>query len=95
MNMIRDEFIKPRMITQATKHLRSTYKPVAFYEDMAYWIEDNVFYRANMDEYGAVMPETKQAVDTMTADSIELELLSFIVDKLTEGKEDDTSNSGN
>lgn len=93
--MLRNEMIKPQLVTQATKHLRSTYKPIAFHDDMAYWIEDNVFYKAKMNEDGMVALETKQAVDTMAADSVELELLTFIVERLTEGKEDDFGNSRN
>jgi predicted small secreted protein len=95
MNVLQSEFIKPKMITQATKHDASKYNPVAFYENTAYWIENNVFYCAEMNEDGAIVVETKQVVDTINADSIKLDLLTFIVEKLTEGKRNDSRNSGN
>jgi len=95
MDVLRSEVIKPKLITQATKHDASLYNPVAFYENTAYWIENNVFYCADMSESGAIIPESKQVVDTINADNIKLDLLTFIVDKLTEGKNNDSRNSGN
>ena len=95
LDVLQSEIVKPIPITQATKHFRSQYNPVAFYENTAYWIEDNVFYSADMNEDGAIIIETKKAVDTINADSIQLDLLTFIVDKLTEGKNNDSRNSGN
>lgn len=77
---------KPKqIITQATKYEHRDAKNVALYEDSAYWIEDNVFYKAGFDEDGRVDIKNKEVVDTINADGVELKLLTHIVEKLTEG----------
>ena len=42
--------------------------------------------------HGLVDKNTTRKVDTMTMDSVELEKTQFIVQKLTEGKQDDSGN---
>lgn len=72
------------MVTQATKYEHKDARNIALYEDLAYWIEDNVFYKAGFDEDGRVDIKNKQIVDTINADGVELKLLTHIVEKLTE-----------
>lgn len=72
--------------TQASKHRESNMVRIVFLENQAYWIRDSVFYTADIDDEGFIDPETTRAVDTMTMDKVQLDKMSFIVEKLTEGK---------
>ena len=67
---------------------------VVFTSDKAYWIYGNTLYVAEIGEDGSVDSSTQSAVDTMALDSVELEEMSYIVEKLTEGKRNDSGSSG-
>ena len=79
--------------TQATEYFESKHILVVRNENNVYWIQDNVFYVADIVN-GQVAEETKKRVDTSNMNKVELDKISFIVDKLTEGKKDDSGNSG-
>lgn len=81
--------------TQATKYYESLSVKILFTENKAYWIRDNVFYVADMNEDGFIDYPTSKPVDTMHMDKVELDRMSFIVEKLTEGKQNDRGDSGN
>jgi hypothetical protein len=55
-------------------------------ESQAYWIRSNVFYTADLNEMGLVDFDSARPVDTMTMSKVQLDKMSFIVEKLTEGK---------
>lgn len=80
------EMLNPKLKTQATQHHESNVIRVIFAEQQAYWIKDSVFYTADIDGLGFVDVDSTRAVDTMTMDKIQLDKMSFIVEKLTEGK---------
>jgi hypothetical protein len=54
-----------------------------FIENNAYWIDNNVVYKAktNNDE---IDNNTVEKVDIMTMNKVELDNMIFIIDKLTE-----------
>lgn len=79
------ELMNPKLNTQASKHRDSNLVKIVFMDQKAYWIKDNVFYTADVSETGSIDIESTSAVDTMTMDKIQLDKMSFIVDKLTEG----------
>ena len=79
--------------TQATDHKKKNTMRVLFIEDMAYWIKDNTVYYANVIE-GFVDEESTKKVDTMGMDKVQLREMSFIVEKLTEGIDDENRYSG-
>ncbi len=81
--------------TQATKYQDSLSVKILFTENKAYWIRDSVFYVAEISEDGFIDYPTSKPVDTMHMDKVELDRMSFIVDKLTEGEQNDRGNSGN
>lgn len=85
---------KPTLVSQATKHMRSQYSRVMFFNDTAYWLEDGRIQQAPFDgidvDYANKIP-----VDMMAMDSVELDKMTFIVERLTEGLTDDSGNSGN
>lgn len=80
--------------TQSRKHIASYGVRIVFYNDNAYWLYDNVFYTAKVIN-GSVDHETAKVVDTMSMSNVELKELAYIVERLTEGKGNDSSNSGN
>lgn len=79
--------------TQASKHVNSLFVRIVIVENAAYWIKDNVFYMADMDGED-VIKETARQVDTMVMDKVQLEKMMFIIEKLTEGRNHDSRNSG-
>lgn len=81
------------LLSQAQKHLDKTNVRVLFVGDKAYWIKDQQFFVAEVED-GMVINDTAGRVDTMAMDSVELDKMVFIVDKLTEGKENDSRDSG-
>lgn len=60
----------------------------------AYWIADNKVFEAPMSPDGMIEYESASPIDTMALSKVELDKLSFIVEKLTEGNSDDRSNTG-
>jgi hypothetical protein len=80
------ELLHPKVNTQATKHHENNLVRIIFVESQAYWIRSNVFYTADLDEMGLVDFDSTRAVDTMTMSKVQLDKMSFIVEKLTEGK---------
>lgn len=78
----------PDLNTQSYKYLSSTRQKVLFMEDKAYWIKDNALFVAEVIN-GAISEEATQRVDTMALDKVELEQVIFIVEKLTEGTNND------
>lgn len=80
--------------TQATKYEDSQSVKVVMTDAQAYWIKDNVFYTADIDENHFINKNSTRRVDTMSMDSVQLEKMMFIVDKLTEGGGDENSGPG-
>lgn len=79
---------------QSTNHERSLKVKMVIYNNKAYWIHDGNFYTAIVVN-GVVVKESTKPVDTMGMDTVELKELSEVVEKLTEGTGNDSSNSGN
>lgn len=73
--------------TQASKHMESNSIKIIFHEDKAYWIDNNIFYTANLVA-GNIDLESTKIVDTMTMTNVELKQLSSIVEMLTGGNHD-------
>jgi len=82
--------LKPATVrTQASVYNEKQNVRVIIIEDQAYWILDQRLYVADMVD-GAVDNDTTRVVDTMTMDDVQLEKTEFIVQKLTEGKGNDS-----
>ena len=75
--------------TQASVYNEKQNVRVIIMENQAYWIVDQRLYVADMVD-GTVDNDTTRVVDTMTMDDVELEKTQFIVQKLTEGKGNDS-----
>ena len=80
--------------TQSRKHLKSQMIKIAMIDGMAYWIKDSKVFMTEISEDGFVDYGSAKPIDTMAMSKIELDKLSFIVDRLTEGNENDSSHSG-
>lgn len=77
-------FQKPKLAeTQMSKHNKQTEVRVLFLENKAYWIANNSFYSADLED-GTVNQNTAKVVDIMAMDKVELDKMSFIVEMLTE-----------
>lgn len=94
VTILYDYFDKKILETQATKHRDSMYVRVIFVEDQAYWIKDGELCVSEM-ENGAVVGDSTKPVDTIGMDKVQLDKIIFIVEKLTEGLEDDRNSSRN
>jgi|688.fasta_scaffold1514115_2 hypothetical protein len=85
---------KPEITTQSRVYEAKSSVKVIIMQEQAFWIKDNVFYTANMNE-GYVDKETTRRVDTMGMDKVELDKMLFIMDQLRDGKINDSGSSGN
>jgi hypothetical protein len=99
LELIRDmlPFLPPEhkpLVSQASKHRGDVSTKVMFIDDMAYWIENDGLHEAVLQDGGVDM-ETKKKVDIMSMDDVELKKMIFVVEKLTEGKINDSGTSGN
>jgi hypothetical protein len=90
-----DEVIapKPKKKTQSTNHIKKNSKKAYFIGKDVYWIEDGFLQTAKIFD-NKIDETTKKKVDTHSLSKVELDKMIFIVDKLTEGNKDDSSNSG-
>jgi hypothetical protein len=79
--------------TQAHKHNSKNEIRVVIHEDFAYWIQNNAFLTAKV-RGGVIDQTTTKLVDTLAMDKVELDKISFIVEKLNERQSDDRSNPG-
>ncbi len=78
---------------QDHKHNSKNEIRVVIHEDFAYWIQNNAFLTAKV-RGGVIDQSTTKLVDTLAMDKVELDKISFIVEKLNERQSDDRSNPG-
>jgi hypothetical protein len=81
--------------SQARNHYKKQLIRIIITDDRVYWISDNRLFEAQLSEEGFVDYSSGTPIDTMHMNKVELDKISFIVDKLTEGNSDDRSNTGN
>lgn len=84
---------KPEQKTQSRNHLKKNSMRAFFLGKDVYWIENGFLFTAKITN-NEIDESTKKRVDTHSLDKVELDKISFIVDKLTEGNKDDSGNSG-
>ncbi len=89
-----ESFYKKIPETQSIKYEKRTNVRVIIVDECAYWVKDNLFYMADMED-GFINKETTKLVDTMGMDKVELDRMLFIMDRLKDGEGDDRSSSGN
>ena len=79
--------------SQSRIHYDKTNVKVIILDNNAYWIKDNIFYRAPLVNK-MIEKESTEQVDTMGMDKIQLDKMLFIMDKLREGMSDDSRSTG-
>lgn len=80
--------------TQAIKHFEANSVRILMTEKSAYWIKNNNVYSADIVD-GVIVEETTKVVDMMGMNKVQLDEMMFIIEKLTEGTDNDRWNSGN
>jgi hypothetical protein len=85
--------LKPEEKTQSREHAKKNSTKAFFWLDNVYWIENGFLVTAKLKN-DKIDETTKKKVDTHSLDKVELDKITFIVDKLTEGNKDDSGNSG-
>jgi hypothetical protein len=86
-------FKKPKP-SQSTLYEKKQSTRVIIVNGTAYWIADNVLFKAGIVN-GIIDKDSAEKVDTMAMNDVQLDETIFIVNKLTEGLEDDRGNSRN
>jgi hypothetical protein len=84
----------PPIDTQSARHRKSQMIRIVMVEGSAYWIMDSKVFSAQISEDGMVDYGSAEPLDIINMDAVELDKISFIVEKLTEGNSDDSSNTG-
>lgn len=79
--------------TQSKLHYDKTNIKVIIFDNDAYWIKDNIFYKAPLVNE-LIDKEAAEQVDTIHMDKVQLDKMLFIMDKLREGINDDSRGSG-
>lgn len=85
---------KVEVVSQSTKHYDSMFTQVVVTQNKAYWIKDNVFLVAPINEDGEIEKDAAVQVDTMSMNKVQLEEMTSIVEELTRGKGYDSRGSG-
>ncbi len=80
--------------TQSRRHQEDSTTRVIVVDNEAYWIKNNIFYKAPLVNE-RIDKDSAQQVDTTNMDKVQLDKMLFIVDKLAEGTSDDSRGSGN
>jgi len=81
--------------SQSGNHRKKQMVKIIMIGDRVYWISENRLFEAPMTEDGFVDYSLGTPIDTIHMNKVELDRISFIVEKLTEGNSDDRSNTGN
>jgi hypothetical protein len=77
---------------QSTNHYDKTNIKVVIVDNNAYWIKDNIFYKAPLVNE-LIDKDLAEQVDTISMDKVQLDKMLFIMDKLREGTNDDSRGS--
>ena len=85
--------IAQQKITQSYKLRDKMQVRVLIVDEKAYWITNNTVFVADLVD-GEVDSENAKPIDTMGMDSVQLDRMMFIVDKLTEGTSNDYRGPG-
>ena len=98
-NLIKDTvskkiYQKPEIVSQSRQHTEKHMVKIIVIDGMAYWVSDNIFYTAQIDN-GNIVHETAMPVDIANMPKKELDKMLFILDNLGRGNKDDSSSSRN
>jgi hypothetical protein len=75
------KYLKKQVKSQSRNHEEKTNVRVIIMDNKAYWVRDNLFFVADMDDEG-IDKDTTRVLDIMSMDKVQLDKMLFIVDKL-------------
>lgn len=78
--------------SQSKMHHEKTNVKVIILDNQAYWIKNNIFYKAPLVDQ-LIDKDSAEEVDTISMDKVQLDKMLFIMDKLREGINDDSRGS--
>jgi hypothetical protein len=79
--------LKVREYTSQSKNHSDKYMvKVMVIDNNAYWVKDNIFFTADVQN-GSVLPETTRQINTLDMSKQDIDKMMFILDKLKENKE--------
>jgi hypothetical protein len=84
---------EPEVKTQSREYLKKNSIKAFVTGTNVYWIENGFLVTAKLHD-NEIDETTKKRVDTHSLSKVELDKITFIVDKLTEGNKNDSGNSG-
>lgn len=73
-------------MSQSKNHSIKYMLKVMVIDNNAYWVKDNTFFTADVDN-GIVLPDTTRQVDTINMSKQDIDKMIFILDKLKDDKE--------
>jgi hypothetical protein len=79
--------------SQSRMHYDKTNIKVIILDNNAYWIKDNIFYKAPLINE-LIDKDSAEQVDTIHMDKVQLDKMLFIMDRLREGMSDDSRSAG-
>lgn len=86
---------KPKIVSQAMKHVENHMVKIIVVENKAYWVKDNIFYMADTNN-GKIIGETAEPIDTANMSKKDIDKMLFILDNLGKGKsKNDSGSAGN
>jgi hypothetical protein len=85
--------IKKEYRSQSKNYISEHMIKIIMVDNRAYWVKDNVFFVADMND-GSVVPETTRPIDTSRMSKQDVEKMLFILDNLKE-KNNDSGSAGN
>jgi len=72
--------------SQSKNHSDKYMVKVMVIDNNAYWVKDNIFFTADVQN-GSVLPETTRQINTLDMSKQDIDKMMFILDKLKENKE--------
>ena len=69
--------------SQMQKQVKKGIVKVAIYKNTAYWVLNNVIYRAEIDEYGNIKHENAEEIDVFKLSEKEVNNLLTILDSIS------------
>ena len=78
--------------SQSKMHHDKTNVKVIILDNQAYWIKNNIFYKAPLVNQ-LIDKDSAEEVDTINMDKVQLDKMLFIMDQLRDGKKNDSGDS--
>lgn len=79
-----------KKLSQLDKHMSDNVIKIIVVDNKAYWVVDNMFYTADINN-GEVVSETTKQVNTLEMSKDDIDKMLFILDNLGRGNDDNSS----